>query len=356
MSRTLRILALLGVMTFGSVAQAETTAKVGVVLPLTGALTEYGVASRNGIELARKERPELFEKVQFVYEDSEFDMKRAISAFRKLQTEGVALTYVWGTNPSSAVVPLADAVRAPLIAYTTEPLAGEGREFVIRFCSHEGQQAKAILDYMRSKGFKKIGIVKTELVFFNGVLRDLRPMLHSDESISVHEVAPNESDFRSVITKLKSEKVDGLVVLLVSGQISNFYRQAEQLRFKVATVGTDFFDSLTEVEQAGGAMEGAVFPAHYVDKGFAKKYRDTYGNDLQLAIAAIAYDFALKTGRVFSDDSFPNSGEAVLRHFQALDTKTPFATEFVYDPSVHGFDFRLILRKVSGGRIVDVVQ
>jgi len=34
--------------------------KVGVILPLTGPLAEYGMAARNGIELARKEYPELF--------------------------------------------------------------------------------------------------------------------------------------------------------------------------------------------------------------------------------------------------------------------------------------------------------
>ena len=39
--------------------------KVGAILPLTGHSAEYGVAARNGIELAKIERPELFKNIEF---------------------------------------------------------------------------------------------------------------------------------------------------------------------------------------------------------------------------------------------------------------------------------------------------
>jgi hypothetical protein len=40
---------------------AQEKFKVGAVLPLTGALAEYGVAARNGIDLAKQQHPELFD-------------------------------------------------------------------------------------------------------------------------------------------------------------------------------------------------------------------------------------------------------------------------------------------------------
>ena len=71
MLRTARFVVICAVLLVSAVAQAESTAKVGLVLPLTGAIAEYGIATRNGIELARTERGDLFKSVQFAYEDSE---------------------------------------------------------------------------------------------------------------------------------------------------------------------------------------------------------------------------------------------------------------------------------------------
>lgn len=341
-----------------ALAQSPTAFKVGAILPLTGGLTEYGVAAKNGIELARKEHPELFNSIEFIYEDSQYDMNKTVSAFRKLQSRhDIALTFVWGSNPSNAVAAIAESVKEPLIAYTTERNLGAGKEYVIRFCSHEEQHARAILEYLRSKGLKHFTVLKTEIVFFNGITRDMRKLLQNDETIQVHDVALGEQDFKTLITKVTTEKVDGLVALLVSGQISTLYRQLEQLKVKFETVGTDFFDSMTEVRQAGGTMTGAVFPAHYVDQAFVGRYTAEYGNDVQLAIAAIAHDFALIVGRSFGNIGREQlKAEDVVRKFKHTRKEAGYATEFNFDDAVNGFDFRLIMRRVEKDRIVDLVK
>lgn len=340
-------------------AQTDGTFKVGVILPLTGPLTEYGIAAKNGIELARKEHPKLFRNIDITYDDSQYDMNRTVSAYRNLQSaHDVSLTFVWGSNPSNAVAAIAETSKTPLVAYSTERSVGESRNFVIRFCSHEGQHAQAILEYLRSKGLKHFGVFKAELVFFNGVVREMRKLLRDDETLSVNDVSVSESDFRTLLTKLRGDKTQALVVLLVSGQISSLYRQLDQLKVKIETVGTDFFDSMTEVRQAGGAMTGAVFPAHYVDQAFMQRYITAFGNELQLAIAAIAHDFALITG-----SNFGNGGgqalkaEDIVQKFkQAAGKRDGFATDFSFDPPVNGFDFRLIMRKIDKDRIVNLAE
>ena len=341
-----------------ALAQAENKFKVGVILPLTGGLAEYGAAARNGIELARKEHADLFRNINFVYDDHQYDMNKTVSAFRQMQGgHDISLTFVWGSNPSNAVAAIAESAKTPLIAYSTERTVAANKNFVIRFCSHEGQHAEAILNYLRSKGVKRIGVLKAELVFFNGVVNEMRKMLRSDEELIVNDVALGDSDFRTIIGKLKAENTQGLVVLLVSGQISAFYRQLAQLKAKMATVGTDFFDSMTEVRQAVGTMTGAVFPAHYVNQDFVKRYVAAYGNDMQLAIAAIAYDFALMTGRAFSGANGETlTAEKIVQYFRSSGKQTGFATDLSFDKSVNGWDFRLIMRKIDKDRIVDLIE
>lgn len=61
------------------IGRAQTnTFRLGVSCPLSGVLAEYGAAVRNGIELARKEQPELFSRTEIVYEDSQWDPKKAL--------------------------------------------------------------------------------------------------------------------------------------------------------------------------------------------------------------------------------------------------------------------------------------
>jgi len=44
--------------------------KVGFILPLSGPVSEYGVAAQNGVALAKEEHPDLFENVELVFDDS----------------------------------------------------------------------------------------------------------------------------------------------------------------------------------------------------------------------------------------------------------------------------------------------
>jgi ABC-type branched-subunit amino acid transport system substrate-binding protein len=57
-----RLLLLAFVLIFSNISQsfAEEKFKVGVIAPLTGPLAEYGLAAKNGIELAQTTRPESF--------------------------------------------------------------------------------------------------------------------------------------------------------------------------------------------------------------------------------------------------------------------------------------------------------
>ena len=71
--------------------------KVGINLPLSGDVAEYGIAAKNGIEMAREEHPRDFEKITFVYEDNKYDGKTAVAAFHKQKdSDKVALSLVWG--------------------------------------------------------------------------------------------------------------------------------------------------------------------------------------------------------------------------------------------------------------------
>jgi branched-chain amino acid transport system substrate-binding protein len=341
-------------------AQENSTFKVGVILPLTGAVAEYGVATKNGIELAKKEHPELFSKVQFIYDDSQYEGKKALSGFQKLKnSDGVSLVYIWGYGPVQAVAPVAETDRFPVIAVSAERSISLNRKYTLRFGYHIEMIANSLLDYFRAHSIKHVGIVKTELAYMNGLLDAIKKNLKSDETMDIVDTyQPSDTDFKTTITKLRTKKFDAVGVFLIGGQISQFYRQSKQLDLKLNTFGTDAFDSMKEAQDAQGAMTGAVFIAPYADSGFVQRYVKTFGNDLQAAWAANGYEYALLTAKLFGEKQEKLTADQILERYKSSDKEQGETATYKFNesPEGSGFDFKVVARKIEADKIVDITK
>ena len=334
--------------------------KIGVILPLTGALAEYGAAARNGIELAGREHPEIPKNIEFIFEDSQYDNNRALAAFRKLRNfSGVSLTYVWGYGPNQALIPVAESEKSPIIAVTADREAVRNRKFSIRFAYDGNMIASVLIDHLRSRGLKRWAFLKTELAFINGIFDGMRKRVQHEEVIElVDSFEPGDADFKSSIVKLRSRNFDALGVFLISGQVSQFYKQSRQLGLHVTTFGTDFLDSQQEIKDAAGAMSGAVLATGLVNPQFANRYRAAFGNDLQLTWAANGYEFATLAGTVFNPAPSQASAEAVIAALRATPPRSAGAAHYQFRDidNCPGFDFEVGMRKVLDQQIVDLVH
>jgi len=67
-------------------AEPAGSLRVGVSIPLSGPVAEYGEAVRNGITLAIKQNPKAFKSIRFIYSDNRYDPKTAVSTFVKHKT------------------------------------------------------------------------------------------------------------------------------------------------------------------------------------------------------------------------------------------------------------------------------
>ena len=57
--------------------------KVGLFVPLSGPIAEYGLALQTGIEIFQKKHPKLADKFEILIEDSKYEARTAVSIFRK---------------------------------------------------------------------------------------------------------------------------------------------------------------------------------------------------------------------------------------------------------------------------------
>jgi branched-chain amino acid transport system substrate-binding protein len=328
--------------------------RVGVIAPLSGPLAEYGVATRNGIEIARTNHSELLSKISFEFEDSQWDAKQAVSAFQSLRTK-TDLIFNWGNPTTEAIAPIAEKLGVPLLGMTLDPASSQGRAFVIRTTNPAEGFSEPLANYLKKSGYRRIGLVLAQNTYVQGLYDGLKKHLASDQSVEVIATFPlADLDFRSAITRIGSKKFDAVGVFLITGQVSTFYRQLRQQGLRIPTFGTDFFESASEIELAAGGMDGAIYPHLAVTSAFAKQYQQKFGNDFQLAYAGNAHDIAILIGTLFGSGEAPKTSSATMERLRAAPTIEGVAGSFQFRHTLAGdsyFEFPVRLKKIVGKQI-----
>ena len=336
----------------GAAFGADTAAKtrVGIVLPLTGVLSEYGNAIRNAFAIAQDQHPELFANVELVTEDSSSDTKLALSAFEKLVTvDNVDAVYVWGTTPTEALAPAAASRKVPLLAMSISPTVAKDRPTVVRTVGPSQELIKPLTQYIEKSGFKRITLLKTEWSYTEELARALRAGL--PETVAIEEITfpKGDMEFRSALARIMAAKPDAVGVFLGNGQISSFFKQREQLGGRFPVFGDDFFSSEKEIADSGPGIDGVVFAHVATCDAFTKLYQARYHNDTHIAYATNTYDMAV----LLATAAREHGRASLLKQLTLPKTYDGICGKLTFHASAefgNYFDYPTALYKVENGK------
>jgi ABC-type branched-subunit amino acid transport system substrate-binding protein len=156
-------------LSIGELQAEENNSTVGVVAPLSGYIASMGSAVRNGITLAQRDKPELFNAVNFRFEDDQHDPKLALTAYRQLRAHStpkaiMAFGFFFPTVTGRAL--LQDQV--PLINLSAVAKPAIGNPHIIRSMNHTAQYGKALAEFLASEGQLEYPVMTTEYDPKNG--------------------------------------------------------------------------------------------------------------------------------------------------------------------------------------------
>lgn len=333
---------------FTSYAAPRTASRIGVIVPLSGSLAEYGQAIQNGVTLLLEDIKT--DPARVAWEDSKGDTKNAVTAFKKLAaTENVNAVFGWGATPSEAIAPIAEENKLPFVAASVSPSLAKDRKFVVRSVSPSTALVALLAEELKRSKAEKVMLLTAEWTYTEELSRALKSAL--GESLSVSEMTFNreDQDFKTAISKIRSGSFDTVGVLLSTGQISSFYRQLGSANLKVATFGSDFFSSKKEIAESGTAIENAFFPNLAVCPDFSDRYLARFGNDTHIAYAVNAYDML----RVLLTESETHPGyEPLMLALGSQQQRNGVcgAFQFKQDPAIGGyFAYPVKLYQVMNG-------
>jgi len=306
------VLALVIVGVFAMNRQKETRAiTLGAILPITGSGADQAEWIKRGFDLALDEANKSSKNAIVVaYEDSNGDTTKALSAYKKLRAEfQIPVVLSWGSGVGIALTSLVNQDKVIQMGVATAANAySTPDDFTFRNFPRAEQEAAFLSDaVLRTLNNKEVAILKINNDYGKSSADSFKEQFAKGGGrITSEEVfAPNDTDFRTQLTKLKALSPELIYLAVYPKEGGLLLKQAKELglasRF-IASVailgGKDFFNLAGESSE--GLIVATSIPSFISStepnvRTFVKNYAQKFGEEpsAQHIYTARAYD-ALK--------------------------------------------------------------
>jgi len=288
-------------------AATKPVIKIGVAAPLSGVRADAGEFTKNALVLAEEKinSNKLSEyHLQFVYEDTKYEPKTAVSVVNKL-IEVDRVNYIIGPYGSSevlAAVPVAEkAQRIVLLPGAQSDEVSQLGDHVFRLVHHTSQEAPVfgafLAEHMKSESLPFLAINTGVTPSY---LENVPPVLEQrgKKLGMVEKFEATDTDFRTQLLKIKQTNPTDLMVIATPKQTGLILKQADELGLKVQfySIGVEGPEL---VATAGSLADGLFYPYSYDSTASSDQVRQFHENYLKRfgmendTIAANVYDAAM---------------------------------------------------------------
>lgn len=311
---------------------------IGGIGPLTGPAALYGIAVKNGAELAVKEINEANPdgvQIKWEMQDDVHDPETSVNAYNQLVDEGMQVLVGTVTSaPCTAVQAEAKENRT----FTLTPSASaaavvEGNDNVYQLCFQDPQQGQIAAEYIAEHFPDAVvgTIYNNSDPYSTGILDAFKKTIaEKGMKVAAEEAfdSDDNADFSSQLNSMKNANVDFIFLPIYYTPASNIMKQAKDMGYNPKYFGCDGLDGILALEGFDPALaEGALlltpFSADAEDeatKAFVSAYQEAYG-EKPIQFAADAYDCVyavyncfLETG-LGTDASMEDICEAMIEKF-----------------------------------------
>lgn len=280
----------------------DSTIKIGTIGPLEGDYSVYGIAVRNGADMAIKDYNEAHgTSYTLVAYDSKGDSTEAVNAYNKLVDEDEITALVGATlsGESIAVASASQGIGTPIISPSATAadftLVGSN---VFRGCYTDPFQAQVVAEFAHDT----LGAATAAILYetgsdyskgltdtFTKTFEGLGGSVVITEGYNTGDV-----DFNTQLTKIQAAGADVLFVPNYYKDDALISKQAKALNITSTIVGGDGWDGVLSSVDNAADVEGAIFVNHYSPDNatiieLTDRYKSTYGVDAN-AFAVLSYD------------------------------------------------------------------
>ena len=332
--------------TTAAAAAGESTAasgevfKIGGIGPVTGAAAVYGLAVKNGAQIAVDEINAdggiNGYQIDFQFQDDEHDAEKSVNAYNTLKDWGMQM--LMGTVTSAPCVAVADKTMADNMFQITP--SGSSVECaqnpnVFRVCFSDPDQGAASATYIaENKLADKIAVIYDSSDVYSSGIYEKFAAEAANQGLEIVDAeaftADSNKDFSTQLQKAKDAGADLVFLPIYYTEASLILNQANTMGYAPKFFGCDGMDGILQVDNfdtklAEGLMLLTPFAADADDEltqKFVTAYKEKYG-ETPIQFAADAYDaiYAIKaaaeeagiTPETSASDTCDKMKEAMLK-------------------------------------------
>ncbi|NLC55143.1 MAG: ABC transporter substrate-binding protein [Erysipelothrix sp.] len=277
---------------------------LGFMGPLTGDYSIYGETTREGIDLALEEINAaggvLGKQLILVPYDTKGDKTEAINAYNRLRDNDKMVALLGGTlsGDTLAIKEIAKNDGIPILTPTGTHLdITIDAPNVFRACfidPYQGETA-AVFAANNLKAKKVAILYNTTDGYSEGLATSFETKFAEfGEVINVEGYTQNDSDFRSVLTKIAASNPDVLYLPEYYSKAGQILTQFKELELDFPVIGPDGYDGIEQ--DYADVAEGHYFTNHFAKTDEAKIVQDFITNYTKkwgtspTTFAALGYD------------------------------------------------------------------
>ncbi len=292
--------------TSGAAGDAGKTVKLGFITAYTGPGAAYGVAMKDGVDLAVEEinsNPNTKVKIDLKTYDTKLVKNEAINAMKKVieQDKVLAVEGPMTTGEAMAADPIAQQSKVAVFGTgTTGPKVTEIGDYVFRNAIPGKMNIPQLVEKSHQKlGYKKVAILYSnnndqmvgEHQFYLDACKKLGLEVVADETF-----ADKDTDFSAQLTKVQAANPDVIAVAGLYQEGALIVKKAREMGMNQPILAGNGFNSPEYIKQAGAAADGTLVatpwnPERQTEKAqnFRKAFVAKYGHEPD-QFAAQAYD------------------------------------------------------------------
>jgi branched-chain amino acid transport system substrate-binding protein len=246
------------------VGVTDTTIKIGMYGPLTGATSVYGYPINNGAIALYKEVNDQGgingRKIEIVHEDDGCDPAKARAAVKKLIFSDKVFMIHGGSCSAAVVATREDIVEAKVpfmvMAATLDAISAPPTKYVFTTALPGSGDGQVMVNFAKSiPGAKKFAVVRHANEWADAKWKKVEETYKAAglELVADAQLDAKATDATSAVLKIKSANPDVTMFLLYPGESAVFLRDAEKYGLKGPFLGTSSVQDVLDLADRAGS-------------------------------------------------------------------------------------------------------
>ncbi|MBN9040981.1 MAG: ABC transporter substrate-binding protein [Rhizobiales bacterium 62-47] len=341
---------------------ADSTVKVGLIIPMTGGQASTGKQLDNAIKLYVQQHGDTVagKKVEIILRDDAANPENTKRIAQELiVNDKVNILAGFGITPTAlATAPLATQAKVPeVVMLAGTSIITERSPYIVRTSFTLAQSSTIIGDWAVKAGIKKVATLTSDYAPGNDALKFFKDHFIAGGGQVVDEVKVplHNPDFAPFLQRMRDAKPDAMFVFVPGGQGGNFMKQftergLDKSGIKVIGPGDVMDDDL--LNAMGDAALGTVTAHMYstahpskVNKEFVAAYRKAF-NSRPGFVAVGGYDGIHLIYEALKKTNGNTDGDALVAAMKGMAWESPRGPISI-DPETRDIVQNIYIRKVE---------